>query len=101
MWGGISVTGSPFKDATERYIMNGFDRIHHSNQAFEDDRPTDDIDPAWDDEAAEALLEAAEAAAHSTERMEDSVQMYLREIGQVALLTAEDEIALAEQIVRG
>jgi RNA polymerase primary sigma factor len=81
--------------------MNGFDRMQHSNQTFEDDRPTDDIDPAWDDEAAEALLEAAEAVVHSAERMEDSVQMYLREIGQVALLTAEDEIALAEQIVRG
>ncbi len=33
--------------------------------------------------------------------MTDSVQLYLREIGQVALLTADDEIFLAQQIERG
>ncbi|HMO56218.1 MAG TPA: sigma-70 family RNA polymerase sigma factor [Roseiflexaceae bacterium] len=33
--------------------------------------------------------------------MEDSVQIYLREIGQVALLTASDEVELAQEILRG
>jgi RNA polymerase primary sigma factor len=33
--------------------------------------------------------------------MEDSVQLYLREIGQVSLLSAADEVALAQDILRG
>lgn len=36
-----------------------------------------------------------------SELMEDSVQLYLHEIGQVALLTAEQEIDLAKKIARG
>ncbi|MEM8535956.1 MAG: sigma-70 factor domain-containing protein, partial [Chloroflexota bacterium] len=35
------------------------------------------------------------------ESVEDSVQMYLREIGEVSLLTAADEVALAQDIARG
>src|SRR5262245_11790117 len=73
--------------------MNGFDRTHRPD--------TDEIDPSWDDAAAEALLEDAPAGGKSPEPMEDSVQLYLREIGQVSLLTAADEVALAEDIVRG
>jgi RNA polymerase primary sigma factor len=34
------------------------------------------------------------------EPIEDSVQLYLREIGQVTLLTAKEEWALAEQVMR-
>jgi RNA polymerase primary sigma factor len=49
----------------------------------------------WDD--ADPSAEEAE----SSEPVEDSVQTYLREIGQVALLTAEDEIALASDIISG
>lgn len=35
------------------------------------------------------------------ESVEDSVQMYLREIGEVSLLTAADEVTLAQDIARG
>jgi RNA polymerase primary sigma factor len=37
----------------------------------------------------------------SSELMEDAVQLYLREIGEVPLLNAEEEVALAQQIARG
>jgi RNA polymerase primary sigma factor len=37
----------------------------------------------------------------TSEPIEDSVQTYLREIGQVGLLTAEDEVALARDILSG
>jgi RNA polymerase primary sigma factor len=81
--------------------MNGFDRTRQPNNLFEDDRPTDELDPHWDDGAAEALLEESVHESESSEPIEDSVQMYLREIGQVSLLTAADEIALAQAIERG
>jgi RNA polymerase primary sigma factor len=80
--------------------MKGFDRTPPP-RAFEHDRPTDEIDPTWDDAAAEALLEESQDEAKSPEPMEDSVQLYLREIGQVSLLTAADEVALAQEIARG
>ncbi|WP_026369517.1 sigma-70 family RNA polymerase sigma factor [Kallotenue papyrolyticum] len=47
-------------------------------------------EPAWDE---------AEQPERST--LEDSIQLYLREIGQVSLLTAEQEVALAQRIERG
>src|SRR4029453_17861941 len=80
--------------------MKGFHRTPPP-RAFDDDRPTDEIDPAWDDAAAEALLEESQDEAKSHEPMEDSVQLYLREIGQVSLLTAADEVMLAQEILRG
>ena len=81
--------------------MNGFDRTRRKVTAFQDDHPTEDIDPAWDDAAAEALLDESADTSKATPAMEDSVQIYLREIGQVSLLTAADEVALAQDILRG
>jgi RNA polymerase primary sigma factor len=49
----------------------------------------------WDEPAAE--VEAPE----KREPAEDAIQLYLREIGQVSLLTAEQEVALAQRIERG
>jgi RNA polymerase primary sigma factor len=49
---------------------------------IDDDQPLDDLD--------------SQVGASS-----DPVRMYLREIGQVPLLTAEDEVALAQAILRG
>src|SRR5690349_19028179 len=80
--------------------MRGFDRTRPSGGAFENDHPAEDIDAGWNDADAAALLDEAEAEKSSTP-MEDSVQLYLREIGQVSLLSAADEVALAQDIVRG
>ncbi len=51
-------------------------------------------DRAWD-------YEPRPSAPRGAEITEDSVQLYLREIGQVSLLTADDEVALAQEIERG
>jgi RNA polymerase primary sigma factor len=80
--------------------MHGFDRTLQPH-SYDNDRPTDDIDPAWDDAAAEALLDESQDKVKSPEPMEDSVQLYLREIGQVSLLTAADEVELAQAIACG
>jgi RNA polymerase primary sigma factor len=62
--------------------------------------PTDRDDPAdtlWE----EAAEQAAQPSQRTGDVMEDSVQLYLREIGQVALLSATDEAELAEAIEGG
>ncbi|NCC32086.1 MAG: sigma-70 family RNA polymerase sigma factor, partial [Chloroflexia bacterium] len=59
---------------------------------------------AWDAEVEEVELEEVEveeAESSDNEPVEDSVQLYLHEIGQVALLTATEERELAMQITRG
>ncbi len=68
---------------------------------------TRDHSGLWDDEDAAPqdmeLLMEEEGDEHvdSTTFMEDSVQLYLHEIGQVPLLSAEEEVELAKQIERG
>src|SRR5262245_40502782 len=66
--------------------------------APEEHPSADDIDLIWEEEAPEQLADESE---NDAEPIEDSVQTYLREIGQVSLLTAADEIALAQGIIGG
>lgn len=55
-------------------------------------------DAQWTDEAAEVYVNDAHT---KTAAVEDSVQIYLREIGQVKLLTAAQEVALAMRLEAG
>ena len=59
--------------------------------------PDEDHDVAWE----EAEVAVATPIRRVAEPFEDSVQMYLREIGQVSLLNASDEVSIAEAIARG
>ncbi len=55
-------------------------------------------DASWTDESAESFVEESPA---KVSLVEDSVQMYLREIGQVKLLNAAQEVALAMRLEAG
>src|SRR5438105_678677 len=72
--------------------MNGFGRTYQQAK-FEDNFSAGDSDPGWEDELAEVVVDEER---HDGPPMEDSVQLYLREIGQVALLNAVDEYRLAQ-----
>jgi RNA polymerase primary sigma factor len=67
----------------------------------ENDMWNDTLEPEDSDIALEEEAEEVEEEPTGNELMEDSVQLYLHEIGQVPLLKAEEEVALAKQIARG
>jgi RNA polymerase primary sigma factor len=53
------------------------------------------------DESSETAVVKVEAAKLPTDRTDDPVRMYLREMGQVELLSREGEIAIAKRIEAG
>ena len=61
----------------------------------------DDIDDVSDDELEEVEAEPVRVTAELSEIANDSIRMYLCEIGKVPLLSAKEEIDLAQAIRRG
>jgi RNA polymerase primary sigma factor len=70
----------------------------------DDDKAADDEEPTdlkTDDEDEEEEVEEVPLLTEETEGIDDPVRMYLREIGKVYLLTADDEKHLARQMEEG
>ena len=61
--------------------------------------PTKSSDFVWDEEESEALRQARKDAELTASA--DSVRAYLKQIGKVALLNAEEEVELAKRIEAG
>ena len=69
--------------------------------ADDDDEEPDDLLLAEEDEKAEYDVEHLDLTVPDGVSIEDPVRMYLKEIGNVRLLSAEEEIELAQKMEEG
>jgi RNA polymerase primary sigma factor len=74
-----------------------------SDDAAEEDTGAEELGDEEDSRAltAQAMPTASQTRAEPTERTDDPVRMYLREMGSVELLSREGEIAIAKRIEAG
>jgi RNA polymerase primary sigma factor len=91
---------APTEDSPQR--RQDMSAFRHAGQqevrSIERPTRTSETETEWTEDLGETL---AVPMVRGRETMEDSVQMYLREIGQVSLLSAADETALAQDIAHG
>lgn len=97
----LSLPDDQFDKATEYLEQNGIDVLRMSeDEDIEGDLDIDDDDIILTEED-EVDVENIDLSVPEGVSIEDPVRMYLKEIGKVPLLSADDEITLAKKMEKG
>ncbi|GAB3375214.1 RNA polymerase sigma factor [Amycolatopsis echigonensis] len=86
-------------EATDGAAATSTAARRRASQADKGGKSSDNPDFVWDEEESEALRQARKDAELTASA--DSVRAYLKQIGKVALLNAEEEVELAKRIEAG
>ncbi|PVZ14267.1 RNA polymerase RpoD-like sigma 70 subunit [Actinomycetospora cinnamomea] len=98
---GADVEAVGTEELSEEVVVLGADVVEaaevETEEPTEEDKKSGDF--VWDEEESEALRQARKDAELTASA--DSVRAYLKQIGKVALLNAEEEVELAKRIEAG
>lgn len=93
------------KDLTKKELGEVYEFLHENNieVGFDEDVSDEDLDLLEEEIKHEGKKYSEEQSIHLTETLniDDPVKLYLKEIGTVKLLTAEEEVALAKSVEKG
>src|SRR3954468_11198582 len=103
------VTSEQIEDTLSMLPEMGINVVENEDHDTEEgeEKATDEVDDDDDDESGREMVEAKSKSLATaekkepSERTDDPVRMYLREMGSVELLSREGEIAIAKRIEAG
>ncbi|MCR5747155.1 MAG: RNA polymerase sigma factor RpoD [Lachnospiraceae bacterium] len=98
---GIELSEEDYDKIWETLEHNGIDVLKMTNAVGEDDLDDVDVPPEDIENEEEVDIENVDLSVPDTVSTEDPVRMYLKEIGKVPLLSADEEVELAKRMELG
>ena len=98
---GVDLSEDDYDRIWETLEKNGIDVIKMSAPSEDDLDVDDDVPPEEIENEEEVDIENVDLSVPDSVSIEDPVRMYLKEIGKVPLLSAEEEVELAKRMELG
>jgi RNA polymerase primary sigma factor len=98
---GVDLGEDDYDKIWETLEHNGIDVLKMSGVADDDDTLDDDVPPEEIENEEEVDVENVDLSVPDSVSIEDPVRMYLKEIGKVPLLSADEEVELAKRMELG
>ncbi len=98
---GVELSEDDYDRIWETLEKNGIDILKMTPPSEDDMVPDDDVPPEEIENEEEVDVENVDLSVPDSVSIEDPVRMYLKEIGKVPLLSAEEEVALAQRMEIG